>query len=145
MTAIVAGDRYKAPYAGEDGNASSWSGYHKMTAAGSIGDTIDLFKIPAGAKIDEVIEAHSAHGGTAAMTIGWKYEDGSSGGSATALKASGSTVSAGASANPVIPNNVITGQVFDKPAIVYITNSGSAIPQNGEVYVACRGEFVGTK
>lgn len=147
MAAINAGDKYKAPFAGEDGNSSNWSGYHKMPAAGSIGDTIDLFEVPAGAKIDEILEVHSAHGGTAAMTIGWKYKDGSAGGSASALKASASTVSAGNSVGGLSPLSLFSssGGVVDKPIIVYITNSGSAIPLNGEVYVKASGEFVGFK
>lgn len=161
MTAIVAGDRFKTPFAGEDGNSSNWSGYYKFPAAGAIGDTIDLFEVPAGAKIDEILEVHSAHGGTAALTLGWKYKDGSASGagtpSATALKASFSTVAAGNSVGGINPaalfpiqtasNGVVTNQsgVVDKPIIVYATNAGSAIPLNGEIYVKASGEFVGTK
>lgn len=145
MSNIIAPSRYKAPYAGDAGNALVIDGYFKAAAAGSIGDTIELLEIPAGAKINEILEVHSAHGGTAALTLGWKYKDGSSGGSATALKASTSTVSAGNSQATLIPGGVITGEVFDKPAILYATNSGSAIPQNGEIYVVAKGEYVGTK
>lgn len=147
MAAINSGDKFKAPFAGEDGNCSLWDGYYKMPAAGSIGDTIDLFEVPAGAKISEISEVHSAHGGTAAMTIGWKYKDGSAGGGANALKASASTVSAGnsiAALNPMALFGSSAG-VVDKPIIVYITNSGSAIPLNGEVYVKAVGEFYGLK
>lgn len=145
MAAIKSGDIYKAPFAGEDGNASVWAGYYKYPVAGAIGDTVDLFEVPAGAKIDEISEVHSAHGGTAAMTIGWKYKDGSAGGAANALKASASTVSAGNSVASLNPFALFSGGVVDKPIIVYITNSGSAIPQNGEVYVKASGEYVGTK
>lgn len=156
MAAINSGDKLKAPFAGEEGNSSSWSGYYKMSAAGNIGDTIDLFEVPAGAKVDEIAEVHSAHGGTAAMTIGWKYKDGSASGAGTpaanALKASASTVSAGNSVASVNPYGLFgadsgknTPGVVDKPIIVYVTNSGSAIPQNGEVYVKASGEFIGTK
>ena len=125
------------------------------------GDTIDLFEVPAGAKIDEILEVHSAHGGTAALTLGWKYKDGSASGagtpSATALKASFSTVAAGNSVGGINPaalfpiqtasNGVVTNQsgVVDKPIIVYATHAGSAIPLNGEIYVKASGEFVGTK
>lgn len=161
MAAIVAGDRFKTPFAGEDGNSSNWSGYYKYPAAGAIGDTIDLFEVPAGAKIDEILEVHSAHGGTAAFTIGWKYKDGSTSGagtpSANALKASFSTVSAGNSVGGINPatlfplqtnaNGVVTNPagVVDKAIVVYATNSGSAVPLNGELYVKLSGEFVGTK
>lgn len=160
MAALIAGDRYKVPFAGEDGNSSTWSGYFKAAVAGSIGDTVDLFEIPAGAKIDEILEVHSAHGGTAALTLGWKYKDGSATGAGTpaanALKASFSTVGAGNSqltlnpvslftANPVNGVNTNTPGVVDKAIIVYATNAGSAIPQNGEIYVKAKGEFVGTK
>lgn len=147
MANIQAGDRFKAPYAGDLGNQSTWSGYHKMPVAGAIGDTIELFEVPAGAKIDEVSEVHSAHGGSATLAIGWKYKDGSAGGSATALKAAATSVAAGNSTtilNPMslFPNN---GGVVDAPIVVYVTNAGSAIPQNGDVYVRLSGEFVGTK
>jgi len=156
MAAIISGDRYKTPFAGEDGNSSSWSGYYKFPAAGSIGDTIDLFEIPAGARVDEICEVHSAHGGSAALTLGWKYKDGSTTGagtpSANALKASFSTVSAGNSQLTLNPYSLFSSNggvniagVVDKPIIVYATNSGSAIPLNGEIYVKAAGEFVGTK
>lgn len=144
-TNIIAGSRYKAPYAGDAGNSLVLSGYHKMAAAGAIGDTIELLEIPAGAKVDEICEAHSAHGGTATLAFGWKYKDGSAGGSATAVKAAASTVAAGDSQKTLFPEGVITGGVFDKPAILYATNAGSAIPQNGEIYVKLKGEFLGTK
>jgi hypothetical protein len=157
MTAIVSGDRYKTPFAGEDGNASTWSGYYKFPAPGAIGDTIDLFEIPAGAKVDEITEVHSAHGGSAALTIGFKYKDGSTAGaavalSATSLKASFSTVAAGNSTIGLMPsalfgtdNGKNTNGIVDKPILVYLTNSGSAIPSAGEIYVKASGEFVGTK
>lgn len=156
MTAIVSGDRYRVPFAGEDGNSSAWSGYYKFPAAGSIGDTIDLFEVPAGAKIDAILEVHSAHGGSAALTLGWKYKDGVATGagtpSATALKASFSTVSAGNSVIGVNPASLFgidsgknTNGVVDRAIIVYATNSGSAVPLNGEIYVKASGEFVGTK
>jgi len=145
MTAINSGDKFKAPFAGEDGNSSNWSGYYKYPAAGATGDTIDLFEVPAGAKIDEIAEVHSAHGGSAAFTLGWKYKDGSAGGSATALKASFSTVSAGNSVIAVSPLSLFSSNrgVVDKSIIVYATNSGSAVPLNGDLYVKASGEFIG--
>ena len=147
MAAVISGDRYKVPFAGETGNASRWDGYHKMPAAGSIGDTIDLFEIPAGAKIDEVIEVHSAHGTSATMAIGWKYKDGSSGGSATAIRAAASSAAAGSAQVLLNPAALFssTGGVVDKPIIVYITNATTAIPLDGTVYVRASGVFVGIK
>jgi hypothetical protein len=147
MAAINSGDKNRAPFAGEQGNVSAWDGYYKMPAAGTIGDTIDLFEVPAGAKISEIAEVHSAHGGTAAMVIGWKYKDGSAGGSASALKASASTVAAGNSVVALSPLALFgaSAGVVDKPIIVYVTNSGSAIPLNGEVYVKATGEYYGLK
>lgn len=139
MANITAGDRSKAPYAGDLGNTARWSGYHKMPVAGGIGDTIELAEIPAGALVSDVSCVWSAHGGTATLALGWKYKDGSAGGSASAFKAAASSVAAGNSVAGILP------VYFDKPAILYATNAGSAIPQNGEVSAVLYGEFVGTK
>ncbi len=139
MANVIAGDRNKAPYAGEVGNKGVWSGYHKMPVAGNIGDTIELCQVPAGAKIFGYEAAWSAHGGTATLAIGWKYKDGSAGGSATAIKAAASSVAAGNAVAAFLPIE------FEKTAIIYVTNAASAIPQNGETFVAVSGEFVGTE
>lgn len=138
MANIKAGDRNKSPYAGEVGNKAQWSGYHKMPVAGAIGDTIELCVVPAGAVINAHNTSWSAHGGTATLAIGWKYKDGSAGGSATAIKAAASSVAAGNAVGGFLP---ITA---DKDIVIYATNAASAIPQNGEVYVAVSGEYVGT-
>lgn len=138
MANLQAGDRFKAPYAGDLGNKSQWSGYHKMAAAGLLGDTIELCEVPAGAVLNGHNTSWSAHGGTATLAIGWKYKDGSAGGSATAIKGAASSVAAGNAVGGFLPITV------DKPIIIYATNAGSLIPLNGEVYVAVAGEFVGT-
>ena len=136
MANVQAGDRFKAPYAGEVGNKGQWDGYHKMAAAGNVGDTIELCEVPAGVKLNEHNTSWSAHGGTATLSIGWKYKDGSAGGSATAIKAAASSVSAGNAVGGFLPITTT------KPIIIYATNAASAIPQNGEVYCAVSGEFV---
>lgn len=137
MANIKSGDSKKAPYAGAQGNKSVWRGRHVMAAAGNIGDTIELCEVPAGAVITAHNTSWSAHGGTATLAIGWKYKDGSAGGSATAIKAAASSVAAGNAVGgflPIAPT---------KPIIIYATNAASAIPQNGDVYVEVSGEFVG--
>ncbi len=138
MANIQAGDRFKAPYSGDLGNASVWRGYHKMAAAGTIGDTIELAVVPAGAVITSHNTSWSAHGGTSTLAVGWKYKDGSAGGSATAIKAAASSVAAGNAIGGFLPINV------DKDIVIYATNAASAIPLNGEVYVEVYGEYVGT-
>lgn len=169
MAAIISGDRYKAPFAGEMGNYSSWSGAYKYPAAGVIGDTIDLFEVPAGAKIDEYVVAWSGlTNTTATLAIGWKYKDGSAGGSAngrtgtpsaTAIRAATAVGAAASSASSaVLPTALfppatagsalaaatIPG-VVDAPIIVYVTNGVALFPANGDIYVRVAGEFVGTK
>lgn len=160
MTAFVAGDRYKAPYAGEVGNGSSWSGYYKFAATGvAANDTVDLFKVPAGAKIDEILEVHTALA-SGTLSIGWRYEDGVATGagtpSATAFKNGASIASAGNTQTTIMPNSVFstlptaagvptnTAGAADRAIIVYAT-VGGATPANVELYVAAKGEFVGTK
>lgn len=138
MANIQAGDRNKAPYAGDLGNQSTWRGYHKMPVAGGIGDTIELCVVPAGAVIDAFNCSWSAHGGTATLAIGWKYKDGSAGGAADAIKAAASSVAAGNAVGGFLPISPT------KDIVIYATNAASAIPQNGEVYCAVSGEFVGT-
>ena len=168
MANIIAGDRYKTPFAGEDGNVSSWSGYYKHPAAGTVGDTIELCEVPAGAKIDEIdLIWAGLTNTTATIAIGWKYKDGNAGGaangrtgtpSATAFRAA---TAVGAAAGNVQLATLPHGQfpvstdaniakattpgVVDSPIILYITNGVAVFPANGEVYVKAQGEFVGTK
>lgn len=160
MAAFIAGDRFKAPYAGDVGNAAVWSGYYKAPVALAINDTLDLFEVPAGAKVDEIVEAHSAFGASATFDLGWKYKDGSTSGagtpSATAFRAVSTAAAAGNSVSANIPhllfgaalvNGVPSNQigVVDKPIIVYATIKGAAMPINGELYVKAGGEYIGTK
>lgn len=141
MAAIIAGDRYKMPFAGEDGNSSNWNGYYKMPAAGSIGDTVDLFEVPAGARIDEYGFTWAGQSGTTAtVAIGWKYKDGSAGGSASALR---TATAVGAAAGSVSAG--LLPIYFEKPAIIYVTNGVAAFASGAELYVKAEGEFVGTK
>ena len=140
MTAFVGANRYKAPYSGEDGNRTHVHGYFKLPAAAAAADTVDLALIPAGMKVHEVQSAWSAMGGSGTTySLGWKYEDGSAGGSATAFHAATASVSAGTVNNPILPIGP-----FTKPAILYATLGTGIAASASEMSSSVVGEFVGT-
>lgn len=142
MAQLIAGDARKAPFAGDVGNKGVWSGYYKYPVAGANGDTIDLFEVPAGARVFEVGVANSAFGAGVTLSLGWKYKDGSAGGTATALMAATSVATAGSLGGNILPiDNTGSG----KSMIVYATIGGGNPAANSEVFARVEGEFVGTK
>ena len=152
-TTQTGGDLNKSQYIGEHGNQAVFDGYYK--AAGASADTattVDLFTLPAGAKVFKAMAAWTAHGASGAATLGWRYKNGQTGGTATALLGSTSTVSAGSATANFIPQALTalgssgngTG-VFDDDVVVYITFSGRIVPAAMEFYVALEGAYAGTR
>src|SRR4051812_24917715 len=109
-------------FAGEYGNYSVKAA-HYVAAAAQVGDTIDFFTLPGKCRIHEWTMLSAALGGTATLSLGWRYADGSAGGSATALLPASAV--AAASRTEALTN---LGQVIDvdKDVIIYGTLGGSA-------------------
>ena len=120
MTALVAASVNNAVYAGEEGNLSADLGLYTF-AAGQIGDTVDLQTIPAGTQLLDLDIIFAALGAGSTLSFGWRYKDGSAGGSATALLAATSTAAAGVASASFTP---IT---FLNTAILYATIAGGAV------------------
>lgn len=72
-------------------------------AAAQVADKIRLVKLYAGTKIHDVKMVNAALGASTTVSVGFEYVNGEAGGSATALLAATSTVSAAATRSPVAP------------------------------------------
>lgn len=125
-----------ATYAGEAGNLSVDHGTFTAVAA-AIADTIDLLTIPAGSKLLDVKFVNAALGATSTLGYGWRFKDGSVGGSAVALLAQTSTAAAAMNFYAGAPIQ------FDKEAILYATVAGAAI--TGQIDVVTNYEYRGMK
>lgn len=152
MATITGQELNKAQYTGSTGCAAAYSGYHALAAAAANAtDTLDLCTIPAGVKPQTFNVAWTAHGGSGTLSFGWRYKDGSTGGTATAFLAATSTVSAGSAQATLIPANVTalgssgnSSGVFDKDVILYATSAATAMPSGMKVNAVLNGEYVGT-
>jgi len=158
---IIGPDINKIQYYGEQGNKSIWDGYYKALAASDGVDTqLDLFTIPAGAKINRFTAVFTAHGDDGGdptalpglVTVGWRYKSGADGGTATAFLPSTDDSAAGSAANNLIPSKLTalgssgnsTG-VFDQDIVVYAVFSVVAVPLDYEIYAFAEGSFIGTR
>ena len=152
MAAITGLQVNNRQFNGVQGNAAVWSGYNKMGAvASTVTDTLDLLTIPAGAKVNDFKVAWTAHGGAGTLSFGWRYKDGTTGGTATAFLGATSSVAAGSASNVfVTPDLTALGTsgnssgIFDKDIIVYATSAATLMPANMEIEAHLSGEFRGT-
>jgi len=169
MATISGPDRNRPQYTGEAGNKVICDGYYKQNGTGTVGDTVELFTIPAGMKVNEFTAAWSAGAATETLQFGWKYRDGSTGGGAAAFLEDGAVqilstavvsgtnatvaaTAAGSVKNLCLNPSVLTAKgssnnstgVFDKDVIVYATNGTAAIPANQQIYAKVEGIYQGT-
>lgn len=135
MAQIIASTMKINPYTGEEGNLSGDHGSAVLNAA-QIADTIDLLPIPAGAKLRNVDLVNAALGATTTVSLGWRYKDGTAGGSATALLGATSTAAAAKTTSAFAPI------VFAKDAVLYATVGGAAA--SGQIDVVTEYVFQGT-
>ena len=154
MSSIIIGSSLNGPqYIGEYGNTVDFEGYFNASAASADTATeIDLITLPEGTRINSFQLNWSAQGASGTIQAGWKYANGNTGGSASALLPSTSSVSAGGATNTFIPQDLTalgssgnaTGN-FDSDVIIFLTLGGIIMPQGSEFYLVCRGRYVGTK
>jgi hypothetical protein len=154
---IYGGDLKKPQNIGEAGNQTIFDGYFKAVAASTGTDTeVQLLTLPEGAKVNRFTATFSAQGVNGAthpaMTIGWKYKNGRTGGTATAFITSTDTYAASSvTANYLAEDLTALGSsgnpsgVFDGDVIVYATFSAVAIPVAFQLYVAAEGRYAGTR
>ena len=100
------------PFAGQHGNLNN-ANDGKTLAAAAIADTIDFVTIPAASKIVDAHMVNAALGASTTVSLGWRYKDGTAGGSATAILAATSTVAAArtnmtaAPITPTLPKDIV--------------------------------------
>ncbi|MBX9850022.1 MAG: hypothetical protein K2X64_12060 [Rhodocyclaceae bacterium] len=135
MAQIIASTMKITPYTGDAGNLSGDHGSAVLNAA-QIADTIDLLSIPAGAKLRNVNLINAALGALTTVSLGWRYKDGTAGGSAAALLAATSTAAAAKTAGTFAPI------VFTKDAVLYATVGGAAA--SGQIDAVTEYVFQGT-
>lgn len=133
--------QYSDPvFAGEYGNYSVKAANVTLAAA-QVADTIDWFMLPGKCRIHEWKISWAAMGGAATANLGWRYVDGSAGGSATALLPASGSMAAAGNLEPVAAVQVIPIDV-DKDIIIYSTLAGAAA--TGRMDVRVNYEFRGT-
>jgi hypothetical protein len=128
---------YDPVFAGEYGNLSAKA--VNITAAAAIADTIDFMVLPGKCRLLDWAMQNAALGAGSTISVGWRYADGTAGGSATALLPATSTAAAARTTpltNTGIPIDV------DKDIIVYGTVAGGAVA--GRVDLRVEYEFRGT-
>lgn len=129
MSALNASTKYNLQFFGEQGNASVALGKY-VAASAQIADTIDLLTMPEGGLT--VTSAHlinAALGASSTVALGWRYLDGSAGGSATAFFGQTATSSAGRINSTNAPIDV------EKAIVIYATVAGGAITGQIDVVV----------
>ena len=135
MAAIIASTMKNNPYTGEEGNRSADHGY-QLLAAAAIADTIDLLVIPGGAKLLGVSMINAALGVSSTLSLGWRYKDGTAGGTNVALLAATATATAAKALSVFAPMS------FAKDVVLYATVAGGAV--TGQLDVVTDYIFVGT-
>lgn len=135
MAQIIASTMKNTPYNGEEGNKSSDHGAHLLASA-AIADTVDLLTIPGGSKLLDVAMINAALGTSTTVSLGWRYKDGTVGGSATALLIATSTAAAAKTPSAFAP---IT---FAKDVVLYGTVAGGVA--TGQLDVVTGYIFQGT-
>jgi hypothetical protein len=136
MAKILSDNFYGIRHFGEYGDLSV-ADDGKTLAAASIADTVDFFTIPGGLRFEDGHMVNAALGASTTFSIGWRYVDGSAGGSATALLAATSTAAAARVNFTSAPFSV------DKDIIVYGTLAGAAA--TGRLDAVVKYKVLGTK
>lgn len=126
------------PFAGQHGNLNQIND-GKTLAAAVIADTIDFATIPVGSRIVDAHMINAALGAGTTLSLGWRYKDGTAGGSATAIFAATSMAA-------VARTNMATAPItptLAKDIVVFATLAGGAA--TGRVDVVVKYQFLGTK
>jgi hypothetical protein len=135
MAQIIAYTMLINAYTGEEGNLSAQHG-SQLLAAAQIADTVDLVTIPAGSKLLDAALVNAALGASVTVALGYRFKDGTTGGSATALLAATAATSAAKT------NSVFAPIVFAKDVVLYATIAGGAA--TGQIDVVTNYIFQGT-
>lgn len=123
---------------GEYGNCSIADG-GKTLAAANIADTVDLLQIEGPIRFEDIHMVNAALGASTTVSLGWRYKDGTAGGSATALLAATSTAAAARTNGTSAPFSTLSG----KTVVIYGTVAGAAA--TGRVDVVLRYKALGGK
>ena len=138
MAQVFADDINQIAFAGQHGNYNVIED-GKTLAAFLVADTVDLMTIPARCKIDDFHLINAALGAAVTLSLGWRYKDGTAGGSATALMAA-TAMTAAARTNmavaPVLPS-------LQKEIVVYGTGAGATAA--GRIDLVVRYRALGGK
>lgn len=128
-----------AQYSGDTGNSSAGWGEYNGTA--SVGDEIQLLKVPGGTEIFDLTMVNAALGASSTLSVGFRYEDGTTPAGEptpgdTALIAATSTAAAARTNYTGFP------VLFKRNAIIYVKVAGAGI--SGRVNVRPEYVFKGT-
>lgn len=105
---------------GTFGDANSAHAYADLSAA-AINDVVDLVRIPAGSRIDDVKLVHGAMGATTQLQVGYRYEDSANGAAVpNHFLAAAASSSAGTRRSDKAPIE------FDAPVVLTVTVTGAA-------------------
>jgi hypothetical protein len=112
----------QVPVAGQHGNLNSAEDGRTLAAL-PIADFVDLLIFPAGSKLIQGVLITAALGASTTLSVGWRYRDGTAGGSATALLAATSTASAARTNLTFVPLEIPNRS---KEVVIFATAGGAA-------------------
>lgn len=144
MAKLLAQGMADTPFYGEYGNQAVAESTITGASVANGTDTIDFCIIPAQSKLYDWQMLNNAWtGGTSpTLSLGWRYADGTAGGSATALIAATSMTSAARTRAAAAATAPI---LVDKDIIIYGTSGGSGTSTAANVTVLCDYRVMGTK
>src|SRR5258706_11015313 len=113
--AVILGDNINdIQHYGQYGNYEVADGGKTLVAA-QINDTVDLLKLDGPVRIEDAHFINAALGAGSFVSIGWRYQDGSAGGSAVAIIAATSTAAASRVNMGLAPFSTTKGLVDSPP------------------------------
>lgn len=135
--AVITGDNVNdLQHYGQYGNEEIADG-GKTLAAAAIADTVDLLRIDGPIRFEDLHLINAALGAATTISIGWRYQDGSAGGSNVAMLAAVATNAAARSNSLVPPFNT------NKAIVVYATVAGGVA--TGRIDIVLRYKALGGK
>lgn len=118
--AVILGDNINdLQHYGQYGNCEVANG-GKTLAAANIADTVDLFKIDGPIEIVDLHMINAALGAATTISLGWRYQDGSAGGSAVVLLAATAT-------NAIARTNTLAAPTKTTRGIVVYATVGGGV------------------
>lgn len=129
-------------FSGDDGNRVIFKGATAIAANLATTDKVRLCKIPAGTEIDKVVIKNPDldSGTTLAVNIGFEYEDGTSGPSATAVASAAATWQAAAETT----YHLFPAVRLERDAYLVAVPTAAGVG-TGTVYAKALGENLGVK